>query len=83
MKLTIDTEHKTVHLEHDVNIDELSKMLKRLFPDSWKEWKLLAPVPYVHYYPMCDPGITIVTDCGTTVADPNPYGAQVVPLSIN
>ena len=46
MKARIDTIAKTVAIEEAVNIDELVKFIKALFPDNWKEWKVETNVKF-------------------------------------
>ena len=42
MKLTIDTENKTIKLEEQVGLKELSETLIKLFPNQeWKEYDLI------------------------------------------
>lgn len=40
MKLQIDTVAKTIKIERVVKITELIDIVKKLFPDSWKEYSL-------------------------------------------
>lgn len=46
MKVRIDTKAKTIAIEEAVNIDQLLKLVKGLFPDNWKEWKLETNVKF-------------------------------------
>lgn len=51
MKLTIDTTAKTIEVDQAVNLDELVKEVKRIFPQDWKEYKLL-PTLVNSYWPV-------------------------------
>lgn len=45
MRLQIDTKSKEIVIEESVNLEELFKMLKQLFPnDAWKSYKLKSQV---------------------------------------
>jgi hypothetical protein len=56
MKLTIDTDAKTITVDSDAPLGEVIGMLKKLMPDGeWMEYKIVAGeqgwayVPYVPY----------------------------------
>lgn len=60
MRIRIDTKAKTIAIEETVTFDELHKMLKSLFPEDYKEWKVetnvkfevaSAPIIYREYHP--------------------------------
>jgi len=60
MKLQIDTTNKIIRIEEAVNLNELLKMVKALFPnDTWKEYKLETAVIKEWINPI--------------VVNPNPY----------
>ena len=40
MKFKIDTEKKILTLVENTNIKELTKLLKALFPETWKEFSI-------------------------------------------
>lgn len=52
MRLNIDFDNKVITLLDKVNIDTLSKSLKKMFPDTWKEFTLDTNTSVVYsYYP--------------------------------
>lgn len=56
MKINIDTNAKTIHIEENVKIDKLVMELESLFPNGlWKEYTLNTNVifntNYIPYYP--------------------------------
>ena len=52
MRLTIDTEQKTVEIDSAVNIKELTTVLKGLFGDEWKGYDIIANnYSYTPWYP--------------------------------
>lgn len=52
MKLNIDFDNKVITLLDKVNIDALSKAVKKMFPDTWKEFTLDTNTSVVYsYYP--------------------------------
>lgn len=52
MKLNIDFDNKVITLLDKVNIDSLTKSLKKMFPDTWKEFTLDTNTSVVYsYYP--------------------------------
>lgn len=75
MKLQLDLELKTITIEETINLDELVKQIKKLFPDNqWKEYSLkvgqinnwINPIvikekEYVRYYPWITPNISPYT----------------------
>ena len=80
MKLQIDTDNKTIKIERDINLDELFKNLKKLFPDNtWKEYKLETNAPitywsnpiYVQNYPVVNPVVYPWWNCGQPICDYN------------
>lgn len=40
MKITIDTENKTITSPNKINVGELVEELKKLSPNNWKEWNI-------------------------------------------
>lgn len=40
MKITIDTNNKSINIEKDVNLAEFFSLIKKLFEDEYKEWKI-------------------------------------------
>lgn len=52
MKLIIDTTLKTIQVEQSVSLDELSEEIKRMFPESYKEYKLVPSDKIFPYYPI-------------------------------
>lgn len=53
MKLQIDTTAKTIKIEQTVKITELVNIVKKLLPDSWKEYSLeTGSVIYWPSYPV-------------------------------
>jgi len=50
MKLTIDTEAKTIKLEEEITLDQLTKELKKMFLD-YKDYKIIPFEVKFHYYP--------------------------------
>ena len=65
MKFIIDTEKKTILLEEDVTLQQLSDLLGKMFPDGdWKEYTLLQTedinwnkfIPTQSPQPMIHPG---------------------------
>lgn len=46
MKIKIDTTAKTIAIEEAVNIDQLIRLVKGLFPDDWRQWKLETNVKF-------------------------------------
>lgn len=45
MKLQIDTKNKTIKVDEEVNLGELSEVLLKLFPKlEWKEYKLVPNI---------------------------------------
>ena len=56
MKLTIDTEQKTVEIDSAVNTKELIDALKSLLGNEWKEYAIVTPEPAeLEYTPWCYP----------------------------
>lgn len=51
MKLTIDTEQKTVEIDSAVNIKELTTVLKAMLPDEWKEYSIEFHTTFGPYWP--------------------------------
>lgn len=52
MKLNIDFDNKVITLLDKVNIDALSKAVKKMFPETWKEFTLDTNTSVVYsYYP--------------------------------
>jgi hypothetical protein len=56
MKITIDTEAKTIEIEHPVKLADFIKEIKKILPD-WKEYELsnIYSELAVPYYPVCSP----------------------------
>lgn len=46
MKLTIDTQNKTIEINEQVKLSQLKDELKKLFPDTWGDFTLVP-----HYEP--------------------------------
>lgn len=77
MKIIIDTTAKTIELCENISLDELQKELKKMFPNEWKEYKLLSPPQtsvWTFYNPNIIPAINPVfvpySDFYTTSAIP-------------
>lgn len=78
MKVRIDTTAKVIAIEETVTFDELHKMLKGLFPDDYKQWKVdtnvkfeLGPHTIVHRHEYPWWGQTYcATNAVLTVTDP-------------
>ncbi len=53
MKITINTDQKTIELEEDVNLLELTELLEAAFEEEWGEYRIIArkEISYVPYYP--------------------------------
>ena len=51
MELIIDTKLKTVLIRNEVNLNDLLKLMKKLFDKEWIEWKIKSVVESKHYYP--------------------------------
>lgn len=75
MKLTIDTETKSIIVEGNVSLNELMETIQNMFPhDVWKEYKL-AQKNEIHYYPiMPSPSLPywvnpVIYGAGTTTGD--------------
>lgn len=51
MELIIDTKLKTVLIRNEVNLNELLKLMKKLFEKEWIEWKIKSVVETEHSYP--------------------------------
>ena len=51
MELIIDTKLKTVLIKNEVNLNELLKLMKKLFQKKWIEWKIKSIVQSEYYYP--------------------------------
>jgi hypothetical protein len=53
MKFTIDTISKTIEIDGEINLAELNKELKTMFPKDWDKFKICSTqknyLPY--YYP--------------------------------
>lgn len=78
MKLTIDTVAKTISMEEAVTLDALTKLVKKLFPEDWKEWKLLSAERITYIYPQYTdtigmPGPITVYGVGTGDPIPEPF----------
>lgn len=56
MKVTIDTQDKTVIIEEDVNLAELILFLQKSFP-AWESYTIKAK-QYYPYYPVTIPTTT-------------------------
>ena len=53
MKIQIDTKAKEIIVEESVNLDDLFKMVKQLFPDNeWKAYKLRSQIINNWSYPI-------------------------------
>lgn len=88
MKITIDTESKTIQLSENVNIKALIKFLKKHF-DDWNEYEIIHHVEYVPYnpYPIWQPYIQcdqwITTTGELTVDTTNEDVWTIISLSEN
>ena len=51
MELIIDTKLKTVLIKNEVNLNDLLKLMKKLFDKEWIEWKIKSVVQTEHHYP--------------------------------
>ena len=50
MKLQINSTHKIIKLEEQVNLGELFTFLEEILPDlKWREYSLQQPVSWVYY----------------------------------
>jgi hypothetical protein len=80
MKLQIDTHAKTIVIEEAVEVGKLCDILKGLFGDDWKKWKLetrtianwINPVTYPIYpqYPFIPLGPTWISNPTTCAVEP-------------
>lgn len=63
MKVTIDFEAKTIECCDQVNLSELTAMMKKHFPEDWKMYTIhVNQVPYYFpVYPIYQEGRGIVT----------------------
>ncbi len=77
MKAKIDTSEKTITLEESINIGELLRVMKKLFPHGlWKEFTLETNVYASWSYPNwtyidCSPTVTLPTQPWITCASTN------------
>jgi len=51
MELIIDTKQKTLLIRNEVNLNDLLKLMRKLFQKDWIEWKIKSVVETEHYYP--------------------------------
>lgn len=51
MKITINTDQRTIELEEDVNLLELTELLEAAFEEEWGEYRIIAKKHYIPEYP--------------------------------
>lgn len=59
MKITIDTDTKTIHVSEELPICQLYKWIKAMFPDDRDDWKVVSEtkIQLVHERPITLPEI--------------------------
>lgn len=55
MRLQIDTTNKTIRIEEQVKLTELFSFVKKLLPDTWKEYSLEQAAFTYWYHPISVP----------------------------
>lgn len=69
MKITINTDQRTIELEEDVNLLELTELLEAAFEEEWGEYRIVAKKQYYPYIPCPCPPTPLVPYYITTTGD--------------
>ena len=75
MKFKIDTKEKIITIDGNVNIGELIKRIKSMFPDDWEDYTIetSTTIEYVYPYPY-QPVLPVYQEPYRPSTDPfNPY----------
>lgn len=80
MILTINTVEKTVIVDGQYTVCEIAKQLKTMFPETYKEFKLIPKVEYSPYQPFSIP--TVPCDWQPYIYEPTTIGQPINTLPI-